>query len=333
MTYVGSRFARVEDEALLRGEGCFVDDIHFPGMLECAFVRSAFAHARLRSVDMEAARRAPGVVAVLGLTDLLPHLTSERLPLAFSLESVEGEVTPFVLAKEEVCFVGEAIAVVVAENRYLAEDAAALVEVDVDVLPAVSSAENAASADSPLAHSEKDSNRVKEIRQAYGDVDDGFSRAAHVCSISMRQERGAAHPIEGRGLVAKYDALEDRLTVWDSTQMSHEARALLSKLLGVDEERVRVVAPDVGGGFGAKYLTYPEEVVLACATRLLDRPLKWVEDRREHFLSAIQARTQFWDMEIRGSRSPCRIPSPFVRHPRRSTRSSSRPTPRRSLCG
>ncbi len=159
-------------------------------------------------------------------------------------------------------------------------------------------AENAASADSPLAHSEKESNRVKEIRQAYGDVDDGFSRAAHVCSISMRQERGAAHPIEGRGLVAKYDALEDRLTVWDSTQMSHEARALLSKLLGVDEERVRVVAPDVGGGFGAKYLTYPEEVVLACATRLLDRPLKWVEDRREHFLSAIQARTQFWDMEI-----------------------------------
>ncbi len=298
MTYVGSRFTRVEDEALLRGEGCFVDDIHLPGMLECAFVRSTFAHARLRSVDMEAARRGPGVIAVLGLADLLPHLTSERLPLGLSLESVEGEVTPFVLAKEEVCFVGEAIALVVAENRYLAEDAAALVEVDVDVLPAVSSAENAASTDSPLAHSEKESNRVKEIGQAYGDVDDGFSRAAHVCSISMRQERGAAHPIEGRGLVAQYDALENRLTVWDSTQMSHEVRALLSKLLGVDEERVRVVAPDVGGGFGAKYLTYPEEVVLACATRLLDRPLKWVEDRREHFLSAIQARTQFWDMEI-----------------------------------
>ena len=298
MAYVGSRHTRVEDEALLCGEGCFIDDIHLPGMLECAFVRSSFAHARIRAVDMEAARRAPGVVAVLGLAELLPHLTNERLPLGFSLEAVEGEVTPFVLARDEVCFVGEAIAVVIAENRYLAEDAAALVEIDFDVLPAVSDAENALSTDAPLAHTEKDSNRVKEIKQGYGDVESAFNSAAHVCSLSLRQERGAAHPIEGRGVVAQYDSLEDRLTVWSSTQMSHEVRAQLAKTLGLDEERVRVVVPDVGGGFGAKFLTYPEEAVLACATRVVDRPLKWVEDRREHFLSAIQARTQFWHAEI-----------------------------------
>ncbi len=297
MTYVGSRHTRVEDEALLRGEGRFIDDIHLPGMLECAFVRSTVAHARLRAVDMEAARHAPGVIAVLGLNELLPHLASERLPLGFALETIEGEVTPFVLAKEEVCFVGEAIAVVVAENRYLAEDAAALVNIDMDILPAVSDAANAL-VDAPLVHTEKESNRLKEIKQCYGDTDEAFKRAAHVCSLSLRQERGAAHPIEGRGIVAHYDSPGDQLNVWSSTQMPHEVRALLAKTLGIDEERIRVVVPDVGGGFGAKFLMYPEEAVLACATRLLDRPLKWIEDRREHFLSAIQARTQFWNVEM-----------------------------------
>ena len=298
MTHLGSRLTRVEDEALLRGAGCFIDDIRLPGMLECAFVRSTVGHARLRAVDMQAARRAPGVVAVLGLGDLLPHLTGERLPLGFALEAVDGEVTPFVLAKDEVCFVGEAIAVVIAENRYLAEDAAALVGLDLEVLPAVSDARDALSPDAPGAHTGKAGNRVKAIRQGYGDVEAAFEGAAHVSSLALRQERGAAHPIEGRGVVAQHDALEDRLTVWSSTQMSHEVRALLAKALGLDDERVRVVVPDVGGGFGAKFLAYPEEVVLACATRMLGRPLKWVEDRREHFLSAIQARTQFWQAEM-----------------------------------
>ncbi len=298
MACLGSRHARVEDKALLRGEGCFVDDIHLSGMLECAFVRSTFAHARLKGVDMEEARRLPGVIAVLDVGDLLPHLTSPRLPLGFSLETVEGDVTPFVLAKDEVCFVGEAIAVVVAENRYLAEDAAALVKIDCDVLPVVSDPDKALSPDAPLVHTEKTTNGVKRIEQSYGDVEAAFNRASHVCALSLRQERGAAHPIEGRGVVAQYDSLEDRLTVWSSTQMSHEVRASLAKVLDLDEERVRVVVPDVGGGFGAKFLTYPEEAVLACAARMLKRPLKWIEDRREHFLSSVQARMQLWDMEI-----------------------------------
>ena len=180
MTHLGSRLTRVEDEALLRGAGCFIDDIRLPGMLECAFVRSTVGHARLRSVDMQAARRAPGVVAVLGLADLRPHLTGERLPLGFSLEAVDGEVTPFVLAKDEVCFVGEAIAVVIAENRYVAEDAAALVNLDLEVLPAVSDAHKALSPDAPDAHTGKAGNRVKAIRQGYGDVEAAFEGAAHV---------------------------------------------------------------------------------------------------------------------------------------------------------
>ena len=177
MAHLGSRLTRVEDEALLRGAGCFIDDIRLPGMLECAFVRSTVGHARLRAVDMQAARRAPGVVAVLGLADLLPHLTGERLPLGFSLEAVDGEVTPFVLAKDEVCFVGEAIAVVIAENRYVAEDAAALVGLDLEVLPAVSDARTALSPDAPGAHTGKAGNRVKAIRQGYGDVEAAFEGA------------------------------------------------------------------------------------------------------------------------------------------------------------
>ena len=300
MTYkfIGQPVARIEDDALIKGAGSFVDDIRLPGTLEAAFVRSSFAHARIKSIDLSAARAAPGVHAVLAFEDLRPLLTQDRLPLELRLEALPPNITPFPLAKEEVVFVGEAIAVVIAERRYLAEDAAMLVEVDYEPLEAVSDCSLAIERGAPRADTRKASNIVKEFRQAYGNVADAFARAPHRAGLKMHTHRGCAHPLEGRAVLANYDAIEDRLTVWDSTQESHDVRGLLITLLGLNENQIRVIAPDVGGGFGCKHLMYPEEVVIAAASRMLRRPVKWIEDRREHFLSAIQERDQCWDMEV-----------------------------------
>ena len=295
---IGQPVIRIEDDALIRGGGRFVGDIQLPGTLEAAFVRSTFAHAKIKSVDLSAARKAPGVHAVLAFDDLRPLLTQDRLPLELRLEVLPPNVTPFPLAKDEVVFVGEAIAVVIAESRYLAEDAATMVAVEYDPLEPVSDCSRAIEPGAPRADTRKASNIVKEFRQTYGNVDAAFNSAPHRAELRLKTHRGVAHPMEGRAVLANYDPLEDRLTVWDSTQESHDVRGLLITLLGLNENQIRVIAPDVGGGFGAKHLMYPEEVVIAAVSRMLRRPVKWIEDRREHFLSAIQERDQYWDMQL-----------------------------------
>ncbi len=295
---IGDSIKRIEDPALLRGVARFADDIHLAGLAEAAFVRSPHPHAAIHAIDTQAARRMPGVHAVFTLADLAPGLTSERMPLGFRDDRLPDDITPFVLARDEVCHVGEAVAVVVAESRYLAEDAAQLVEVDYRPLPAVADCRAAAAPDAPRVHSAKSSNVLIVLEQDYGDVERVFGAAPHVFAVALKQHRGGAHPLEGRGVVARYDAVDDRLTVWSSTQMSHEVRAVLIKLLDSDESRIRVVAPEVGGGFGAKYLIYAEEIVIALAARMLDRPVKWIEDRREHFTSSVQERDQYWDVEV-----------------------------------
>jgi aerobic carbon-monoxide dehydrogenase large subunit len=295
---VGERVLRLEDGPLIRGQGRFVDDLKFAGLLEAAFVRSPHAHAGIRSIDTEAARRLPGVHAVLTSADLAPLLTSERLPLQFRTDQLSADVAPFVLAKDEVAFVGEAIALVIARTRAIAEDAAALVDIDYEALPAISDCRDALRAGAPLAHRRKSSNLLIELRQTYGDVASAFARAPHRARVSLKQHRGGAHSMEGRGAVAVYDANEDKLTLWTSTQLAHEVRAFLMRLLSLDENQVRVVAPDVGGGFGAKFVLYPEEVALAAACLRLHRPIKWIEDRREHFCAAVQERDQYWDIEV-----------------------------------
>ena len=295
---IGDRIKRIEDPALLRGVARFADDIHMPGLAEAAFLRSPHPHAMIEAIDVEDARRAPGVHAVLTLADLARVLTSERMPLGFRDQSLPDDITPFVLAKDEVRHVGEPVALVVAETRYLAEDAAARIEVDYRPLPSVADCRAAIAPDAPRVHNDKSSNVLIAFEQDYGDADRVFANAPHVFSLALKQHRGGAHPLEGRAVVTRYDALDDRLTVWSSTQMSHETRSKLVNMLGSDESRIRVVAPDVGGGFGAKYLTYAEEVAVAAATRILDRPIKWIEDRREHFTSSIQERDQYWDVEI-----------------------------------
>lgn len=295
---IGRRHLRVEDLPLLRGQARFVDDLHFPEMLEAAFVRSPHAHALVKNIDGAAARRLPGVHAVLTLTDILPYLSSERLPLQFRAKDLPPDITPFALVKDEVAFVGEAVAIVIADSRYIAEDAASLVEVEYDPLPVVCDCRQGFIQGGPTARRGKASNVISEFRQAYGDIGASFARGSRTLRLKLKQHRGVAHPIEGRGVLATYEENEDVLTVWSSTQLAHEARGALMEMLRRDENQVRVVAPDVGGGFGSKYIIYSEEIVVPVACLHLRRPIKWIEDRREHFLAAIQERDQYWDLEV-----------------------------------
>ena len=216
---IGHRVLRLEDGPLLRGAGRFVDDLKFAGTLEAAFVRSPHAHAAIRGINTEAALRLPGVHAILTYADIAPLLTAERLPLQFRTDQLSADVAPFILAKDEVAFVGEAIAVVIALSRAIAEDAAALVDVDYEVLPAISDCRGALRPGAPVTHRRKASNLLIELRQAYGDIAAAFARAPHRARVSLKQHRGGAHSMEGRGAVAVYDANEDRLTLWSSTHL------------------------------------------------------------------------------------------------------------------
>jgi carbon-monoxide dehydrogenase large subunit len=203
-----------------------------------------------------------------------------------------------ILADKEVCHVGEPVAVVIADDRYIAEDAASLVEVDYDILPASADPETAAAPGSALAHSDAEHNILAEFNMGYGDTDAAFAAASHVVGDKFLVHKGLGMAIEGRGLVAKFDALEDRLTVWLATQMPHMAHRMFINLLGRSETNTRVVTPDIGGGFGPKLVFYPEDIVIATAALILQAPVKWVEDRREHFTSSTQERDQIWDMEL-----------------------------------
>jgi len=296
--FIGRPIPRIEDESLLTGAGRFVDDVPVGDALEAAFVRSAFAHARIKSVDVSAARAAPGVHAVLTYADIRPLLTQDRMPLELRIETLPPNITPYPLAKDEVVFAGEAIAAVIADSRYAAEDAAALVEVEYEPLPPVADCLAAIDPAAPRVDTRQASNIVKEFRQNFGNAEAAFAGAPHRAALRLKTHRGCAHPIECRAVLARYDPLEDRLTVWDSTQESHDARGHFMALFGLNENQVRLITADVGGGFGCKHLLYPEEVVVAAASLMLRRPVKWIEDRREHFATTIQERDQVWDLEV-----------------------------------
>ncbi len=289
---------RIEDAALLCGAGRYIDDIRLPGMLEAAFVRSPHAHAKIGTIDAEAARALPGVHAVLTRADILPHLQSEFLVVGLPSPAYKQQRDRPALAGAETVHVGEPIAVVVAENRYIAEDAAQLVMVDYDILPAVSDCRRALEADAPPVHAGAADNLIAEFDMEYGDVDAAFAAAAHVLSESFALHRGGGQSIECRGAVAAHDAATDLLTLWVSSQMPHSAHRLLIDMLGRDENRIRVVTPDIGGGFGPKLVIYPEDVVVSVTAVMLGRPVKWIEDRREHFIATTQERDQFWEMEV-----------------------------------
>ena len=297
MRVIGTRARRIEDPALLRGKGRYVDDIELPGLAHAAFLRSPHAHALIRSIDTAAARTIPGVFSVLTAKELEKELTSLRMPLGFPTASLPDNITPFVLTPREVCFVGEALAMVIAESRHVAEDALAAMTVDYEALPAISDCRAVLDPSAPRVRLEGP-NLLTRFKVGYGDCRQAFDGAAHLIKETLFQHRGGAHPIEGRGVVARYEAGEQRLTVWSSTQMAHDLWITLAALLGLAEDHIRVATPDVGGGFGCKFLVYPEEIAVAAASRLLGRPVKWIEDRLEHFTASIQERDEYWDMEI-----------------------------------
>ena len=291
---IGARVRRIEDQKLLRGAARFVDDIASADVLSAAFVRSPHPHALLRSVDASAARAMPGVIAVLTLDDLVPVLKQRRM-MRFSNSGTRLERSwLFALADGEVSFVGEPVAIVIAANRYIAEDAAALIAVGYDVLPAATDCRTAARA--PSVRRELQSNEVISYRVAYGDIEAAFAKASHVARQELWMHRGAGHSIECRGILA--DVSDRETTVWASTQKAHDLRYAFADYIDLDESRLRVATPDVGGGFGPKLCVYSEDVAVVAAATLLRRPIKWIEDRREHFTNAAQERDQYWSIEI-----------------------------------
>ncbi|MEY3553775.1 MAG: hypothetical protein RL735_2123, partial [Pseudomonadota bacterium] len=294
----GQNIRRLEDPALLTGKARFVDDIQMPEMLHLAFVRSPHAHAKITGIDTSAACEVPGVHAIWTAADLAGRVTENLLRVALPSPSYRLELHRPILAEAEVVHVGEAVAVVIASNRYVAEDAAALVMVDYDTLPAVANCVDALSPDAPVAHSTATHNLAAQFDFNYGDTDAAFRSAAHVFSETFTQHRGVAHSMECRGVVAHYDDLQDQLVVWSSTQTPHAAKRYLSDLLNIDENRLRVITPDVGGGFGPKLVFYPEEALVVLAALHLKHPVKWIEDRREHFVATTQERDQVWAMDI-----------------------------------
>lgn len=294
---LGSALLRVEDEPLLRGCARFLDDITLPGMTHAVFVRSPVAHARLCKVGLEAARVTPGVLAAYAHADLRTRIVGDRMPLALKATAIRFDVDPPYLAHDEICYVGEPVAIVIAVSRAIAEDAAALVELDFEALPPVSDPRAALEPGAPRVRADCPDNLVARTGIQYGNVDAAFGEAAYRLTDCLVIDKGGGHSIEPRGVLARYEAVDDLLTVWDSTQMPHRVRAVLVAALGLTEQQVRVVAPDVGGGFGPKAVVHPEELAVPAAALLLGRPVKWVEDRFESFTATVQERRQYWDME------------------------------------
>jgi aerobic carbon-monoxide dehydrogenase large subunit len=295
---IGSRLPRLEDHALLTGRGRFVDDVAIVEPLHAAFVRSPHPHALILAVRAAAAQAAPGVFAVLTLDDLAPAMARRRMVRTSNSGTPLDRCWAFALADGEVSYVGEPVAIVLATNRYLAEDAAALVEVDYEVLPSAGDCRKAVLADAPPVRREVSSNVISSYRLGYGDINAAFTNAAHVCRESFWPHRGAGHSIEGRGIAVEYRRSDGSSTVYASTQKAHDLFNTLASALGVDENRLRVAAPDIGGGFGPKLCVYAEDVAVAASAKLIGRSVKWIEDRREHFLGAVQERDQHWSMEI-----------------------------------
>ena len=288
MSYTGQPFKRLEDERLVTGRGSYVDDLKLPGLLHASFLRSPHAHARIVSIDMSRARSQPGVLAVLSGEDtagVLRDIPSTTSVAEWNVELLKVPEIP-ALARSKVYFVGQAVAVVVASDHYLASDAAGLIKVEYEPLPPLMDPLEAAEEDSTPVHDELGTNvglRINHDRQG-GRLDEAFAGADRVVRHQFTSQRLAPVPMETRGLIVQYDAREDMLTVWASIQNAHRFKELLSAILERSPDTVRVVTPDVGGGFGEKLGPFPEDVAVAYLALTLGSPVKWVADRQENML-------------------------------------------------
>ena len=296
---VGARVKRAEDPRILTGRGRYVDDVVLPGMLHGAFLRSGIPHGRLRSVDTSAARELPGVVAVFTGDDMMSLSTPAQAGATIGMNAIPGMKLPAVygLATDKVRFVGDPIALVVAKNRYIAEDALELIDHDVEMLDPIVTYDDALDATGPPIFDELGDNVAFEGEMSMGDVEGAFSRADRVVKATVSVHRHQPVPMEGRGSIASWDAAEGKLTFYTSTQSPHMVRQLLAPQIGVPMEGIRVISGDVGGGFGLKNTVFREDVALAVASKALGQPVKWIEDRLEHLAAGGQAREEMADME------------------------------------
>lgn len=291
--YVGKRIKRTEDPRLIKGLGHYVDDVNLPDMLYVAFVRSVYAHARLKSVDVSEAAHAPGVVAVYTGKD-----TAGIGPVPCGAALPGLKVPPHkVLATDKVYFVGHPIAAVVATSRYAARDAVDLIMVDYDELPAVVDVEAAAKG-GPVIHQEFGDNIAYTLTAGLGDIEAALGSADHVVKQRMVHQRLAPIAMEPRAVMARYLPGEQELTLWSSTQIPHLMRTQVALMLGIPENKLRVIAPEVGGGFGSKLNVYAEEALLGWISIQLGKPAKWIETRRENMQATIHGRGQIGYVEI-----------------------------------
>jgi carbon-monoxide dehydrogenase large subunit len=287
---IGQPLRRVEDPRLITGRGRYVDDISPPGVVHAVFVRSIEAHATLGPVTLD--KSAPGELYTatdLGLERPMPN----QYPSPLITQSIQAPP----LATDEVCFVGQPVAVIVAATPAEAVDCSDLVEVDYETQPVVIDHRRALDPDAAPAHLGSDSNLVGTLSAAFGDVEGAFAGAAHRVKVEVDQHRGALASMEGRAVMANWDEADRRLTVWSSSQAPHALRAHLAAYLALSPDEIRVIAPDVGGGFGPKAAIYPEEYVIAALALKLRRPVKWIERRREHFVATNQQRGQSGTVE------------------------------------
>ncbi len=285
--YTGQSVPRREDPRLITGHGHYTGDLRLPGMVDVAFLRSPHAHARIRVLDVAAARALDGVLAAVTAADLGAAARGSGVPA---------------LAGEAVHYVGQPVAAVVAGDRYVAEDGTDLVTADYEPLPAVVDLEGALATDAPLARQGLESNLSSRFEARYGDWSAAVAAADIVVKEDLVIHRASGHPLEGRALVAAPDPASGGLIVWAAVQSAHGFRSGLAAALGLPEHRVRAITPDVGGGFGVKNGVYPEDVVVAWLALRLQRPVRWQEDRREHFLGCVHEREQVQHLEAAAKR-------------------------------
>lgn len=285
--FVGQRVLRREDPRLLAGRGRYTDDIELPGQLHIAFLRSDVPAGRIRSIDVRAATALPGVQAVLTGADVNP-IAGPLWPTSAGAPMFGPPMHP--LAGDDVRFVGDPIAMVVATSRYIAEDGCDLIEVDIEATPSVSTIEDAMADGAPVVHPEIGRNVIEAPRPPDPALDEILAGAAHVVTRTFAMARVTNVPMETRGMVASWDTYANELRVWPSTQSPHEIKGFAARVLGVPENRVRVEMGDVGGGFGQKMYPSREEGAVLLAAKLVGRPVKWIEDRRENLIAANQAR-------------------------------------------
>jgi len=304
----GASVLRKEDPRFLRGDGRYVDDIKRPGLLHAAFVRSPYAHAVIRSIKLEAARRLRGVAHVFAFADLerwmkpLPLFGAVPPGLAARVAVSMKQVPQLAMGRDRVRFVGEIVAMVLAESRALAEDGCELVEVEYEPLPVVTDMVAGAEPGTPVIHLEWQDNVAVSFQTGFGDADAAVAAADVTVRERLEIQRYVGMPMETRGVVAQWDARDGSLTTWNSTQVVHFVQQGLVAALGLSPHKIRVIAPDVGGGFGTKANGYPEDLLIPVAAIASRRPVKWTEDRREHMMSAAHARHQLHDIEIAARR-------------------------------